>query len=108
MLGRHHGHRALADQIGLASRSRVAAEDYGAAPGHPFPESPDGCRAFRRRPIKDGIEPNPIVVARGWAGAILALAVLSTLRDSNETLLASAAGVTPVTEFAFAGRSDHT
>jgi epsilon-lactone hydrolase len=108
VLGWYHNHRVLAAHIGLASRSRVVAVDYRLAPEHPFPASLDDCLAVYRRLIKDGIAANQMVIAGDSAGANLALAVLFTLRDANETLPAAAVCISPMTDLAFTGRSAHT
>lgn len=108
VLGWYHNHRGLAAHIGLASRSRVVAVDYRVAPEHPFPASLDDCLAVYRRLIKNGIEPNQIVIAGDSAGANLALAVLFTLRDADEALPAAAVCISPMTDLAFTGRSYHT
>jgi acetyl esterase/lipase len=82
--------------------------DYRLAPEHPFPAPLDDCLTVYRRLINDGIKPKHIVIAGDSVGANLTLAVLLTLRDTDEPLPAAAVCISPMTDLAFTGKSYDT
>ncbi|MBU1746449.1 MAG: alpha/beta hydrolase [Chloroflexi bacterium] len=81
VLGWYNNHRLLVAHIGQASQSRVLAVDYRLAPENPFPAALEDSLAAYRWLLKDGIEPNQIVIAGDSAGGNLALATLMALRQ---------------------------
>ena len=108
VLGWYKNHRVLAAHIGRSSGCRVLAVDYRLAPEDPFPASLHDCLAAYEWLLKNGFEPNRIVIAGDSAGANLALAVLQTLRDAGETLPAAVVCISPMTDLACTGDTFHT
>ena len=107
VLGWYKNHRSLVAYIGQASQSRVLSVDYRLAPENPFPAALEDSLTAYRWLLKDGIEPNQIVIAGDSAGGNLALAMLMALRDAGDPLPAAAVCISPMTDLAGTGETLH-
>jgi cation diffusion facilitator CzcD-associated flavoprotein CzcO/acetyl esterase/lipase len=79
-------HRGIGAQIALAGGAPVHLIDYRLAPEHPHPAALDDTLAAYRGLVDSGIDPKSIVFAGDSAGAGLALALVTRLRDAGEGL----------------------
>jgi cation diffusion facilitator CzcD-associated flavoprotein CzcO/acetyl esterase/lipase len=76
-------HRGIAAQIGLAGGVPVHLADYRLAPEHPHPAALEDALAAYRGLLDSGLDAESIVVAGDSAGAGLALALATRLRDGD-------------------------
>jgi monoterpene epsilon-lactone hydrolase len=94
--------------ITLAAKSRTFALDYRLSPEHRFPaQLEDALHAYRWL-LRDGIDPDNLIVAGDSAGGNLTLALLLAARDSKLPLPALAVALSPPTDFEadFAGKGN--
>jgi acetyl esterase/lipase len=94
--------------IALASGGRALAIDYRLAPEHPFPAAVEDCVAAYSWLVQEGVDPSQIVVAGDSAGAGLALAVVTVLRDAGEPLPAGVVASCPWIDLADPAQSAST
>ena len=86
VVGSRRTHRGLAAQIALAGRAPVHLIDYRRGPEHKHPAAlEDSLTAFRDL-LARGIDPKSIVIVGDSAGAALAVALATRLRDAEEPL----------------------
>ena len=74
-------HRGIAAQIAIVSGVPVQMPDYRLAPEHPHPAAVEDALAAYRGLLDAGLEPASVVVAGDSAGAGLAMALATRLRD---------------------------
>jgi cation diffusion facilitator CzcD-associated flavoprotein CzcO/acetyl esterase/lipase len=86
VLGSPRTHRALAAQIAKAARVPVHVLDYRLAPEHTHPAALEDALAAYRDLLAAGIPPGSIAIGGDSAGAGLAIAVATRLRDAGERL----------------------
>jgi cation diffusion facilitator CzcD-associated flavoprotein CzcO/acetyl esterase/lipase len=79
-------HRSLGSQIAIAGGAPVHLVDYRLAPENPHPAGVDDALAAYRGLLDAGLDPKSIVVAGDSAGAALAIAIATRLRDAGESL----------------------
>ena len=85
--------------ITLATKARIFALDYSLAPEHRFPtQLREGLAAYKWL-LKQGLDPEKLVLAGDSAGGNLTLAVLLALRDAQLPLPALAVALSPPTDF---------
>jgi len=85
--------------IALATKARTFALDYSLAPEHRFPtQLQEGIAAYKWL-LKQGIDPEKLVIAGDSAGGNLTLAVLLAVRDSQLPQPALAIALSPPTDF---------
>jgi cation diffusion facilitator CzcD-associated flavoprotein CzcO/acetyl esterase/lipase len=77
-------HRALAAQIATAGGAPVHLLDYRLGPEHKHPAALDDTVAAYRELVAAGLDPGSIVIAGDSAGAALAVAMATRLRDTGE------------------------
>jgi acetyl esterase/lipase len=96
-------HRRLVTEAGRAARMRTLAVGYRLAPEHPFPAAyHDALTAWRS--LRDqGIAAAHIAIGGDSAGAGLALAMISRLRDAHEELPTCAWLISPWTDLTMSG-----
>src|SRR5262250_2898450 len=81
VMGSINTHRAMIARISRAAKARVLAIDYRLAPEHPFPAAVDDATATYRWLLKQGHQPDKIVISGDSAGGGLTFATLVALRD---------------------------
>jgi cation diffusion facilitator CzcD-associated flavoprotein CzcO/acetyl esterase/lipase len=93
VVGSPRTHRGLAAQIAIAGGAPVQILDYRLGPEHKHPAALEDALAAYRELVETGLEPGSIVIAGDSAGAALAVAVATRLRDADEPL---PAGLVPL------------
>ena len=105
-LGSFKSHGELASRLGRASGRRVLLPEYRLAPEHPFPAAIDDVLAvWRWLRGAAGLDASAITVAGDSAGGALAVAMMTTLRDSGEDLPAAAVLMSPWADLSSSGAS---
>ena len=86
--------------ITLAAQSRTFALDYRLSPEHRFPaQLEDALNAYRWL-LKNGTDPERLVIAGDSAGGHLGITLLLAIRDAAVPAPALAIGLSPATDFA--------
>jgi monoterpene epsilon-lactone hydrolase len=98
VLGSLNTHRSLVGSLAQRCSLNVLTINYRKAPDHPFPAALDDARRAYRWLLRQGHQPQDIVVAGDSAGGGLALALLLDLRDAGQPLPAAAVGLSPWTD----------
>jgi cation diffusion facilitator CzcD-associated flavoprotein CzcO/acetyl esterase/lipase len=84
VVGSPRTHRGLAAQIAIAGDAPVQVLDYRLGPEHKHPAALVDALAAYRELLGSGVEPGSIVIAGDSAGAGLAVALATRLRDAGE------------------------
>jgi monoterpene epsilon-lactone hydrolase len=100
--GSARGYRPLASRLARAFGGVTIVLDYRLAPEHPFPAGLDDAIAASRALLR--VSPR-VVLSGDSAGAGLALAAMTTLRDAGEALPAGAALLSPWVDLEGSGAS---
>lgn len=104
--GSLHSHGELAARLGRAAGMRVLFSEYRLAPEHPYPAALDDVRAGWRWLRHDqGLPAATVALAGDSAGAALAVALLTTLRDAGADQPAAAALLSPHVDLTATGPS---
>jgi MFS family permease len=105
-IGPFRSHAELAARLGRASGRRVLLPEYRLAPEHPFPAAIDDVLAVWRW-LRDavGLDASAVAVAGDSAGGALAVAMMTTLRDTSEDLPTAAVLMSPWTDLSSSGAS---
>src|SRR6266853_6384972 len=96
-------HRRMASEAGRAAGIRTLAVAYRLAPEYPFPAAYDDALTAWRFLQNQGISAAHIAIGGDSAGAGLAVALISRLRDAHEELPACAWLVSPWTDLTVSG-----
>jgi epsilon-lactone hydrolase len=105
-IGSFHSHGELAARLGRASGRRVLLPEYRLAPEHPFPAGIDDVLAvWRWLRGAAGLDASAVALAGDSAGGALAVAMMTTLRDTGEDLPAAAVLMSPWTDLSSSGAS---
>ena len=98
VLGSLNTHRSLVGSLALRCGLNVLTINYRKAPDHPFPAALDDARRAYHWLLRQGHQPQDIVVGGDSAGGGLALALLLALRDAGEPMPAAGVGLSPWTD----------
>src|SRR6267143_1596131 len=96
-------HRRMVTEAGRAAKVRTLAVAYRLAPEHPFPAAYDDALTAWHFLRNEGISAGRIAVGGDSAGAGLAIALISRLRDAREEVPACAWLVSPWTDLTMSG-----
>ena len=96
-------HRRMVTEAGRAAKMRTLAIAYRLAPEHPFPAAYDDALTAWHFLRNEGIAAGRIAVGGDSAGAGLAMALISRLRDAHEEFPACAWLVSPWTDLTMSG-----
>jgi acetyl esterase/lipase len=96
-------HRRMVTEAGRAAKIRTLAVAYRLAPEYPFPAAYDDALTAWRFLRNEGIPASQIAIGGDSAGAGLATALISRLRDAHEELPACAWVVSPWTDLTMSG-----
>jgi epsilon-lactone hydrolase len=96
-------HRRMVTEAGRAARTRTLAIAYRLAPEHPFPAAYDDALTAWRFLQNQGIAASHIAIGGDSAGAGLAVALITQLRDAHAELPACAWLVSPWTDLTLSG-----
>jgi cation diffusion facilitator CzcD-associated flavoprotein CzcO/acetyl esterase/lipase len=86
VVGSPRTHRGLASQIATAGRAPVHLLDYRLGPEHKHPAGLEDALSAYRELLASGIDAQSIVVAGDSAGAGLAVALATRLREAGEPM----------------------
>lgn len=95
VLGSPRAYRGLVGHLARSAKVRAFVPHYRRAPEHPFPAAVNDAVAAYRGLLAQGVAADRIAVVGDSAGAALALALTSRLRDGAEPLPAVIAMVCP-------------
>ncbi len=101
--GSIRSHRRMVTEAGRAAQSRTLAVAYRLAPEHPFPAALDDAWTAWRFLRAQGVAAGRIAVGGDSAGAGLAAALITRLRDAGEEIPACAWLVSPWTDLTMSG-----
>ncbi|NVM00876.1 MAG: alpha/beta hydrolase [Candidatus Helarchaeota archaeon] len=101
-------HREMASRIARASEARGLIIEYRLAPEHKFPAAVEDSTLAYRWLLKEGYNPDRIVIAGDSAGGGLTVATLVALRDQGEPLPAAAVCLSPWIDLEGLGESVKT
>jgi len=104
-IGSVNTHAEMVSRISRASGARALSIDYRLAPEYPFPAGLDDALTAYRWLLKEGVDPQGIVIGGDSAGGGLALATLLALRDAGDPLPAAAVLLSPWTDLEGTGES---
>src|SRR5205085_9593492 len=96
-------HRRTVTEAGRAAGTRTLAVAYRLAPEHPFPASYNDALSAWRFLQNQGFAAAQIAIGGDSAGAGLAVALISRLRDANEQLPACAWLLSPWIDLTLSG-----
>jgi acetyl esterase/lipase len=96
-------HRRMVTEAGRAAGTRTLAIAYRLAPEHPFPAAYDDALTAWRFLQNQGIAASHIAIGGDSAGAGLAVALITQLRDAHEELPACAWLVSPWMDLTLSG-----
>ena len=96
-------HRRMVTEAGRAAGTRTLAIAYRLAPEHPFPAAYDDALTAWRFLQNQGIAASHIAIGGDSAGAGLAVALITQLRDAHVELPACAWLVSPWTDLTLSG-----
>ena len=105
VIGSINSHREMISRIARAARARALAIEYRLAPEHPFPAAVEDATKAYRWLLKEGIDPDKIVVAGDSAGGGLTVATLLALRDAGDPLPTAAVCISPWTDLEITGET---
>jgi monoterpene epsilon-lactone hydrolase len=98
-------HRDLMTRLSIEASTRVLGINYRLAPVHPFPAAVEDATAAYRWLLGIGIEPARLAVAGDSAGAGLALAAITTIRDAGLPIPGAVVCLSPWVDLAVTGAS---
>lgn len=98
--GSSQSHRDFASRVGRAAQARVFLPDYTLVPEGTFPEPVNEGIAVYRALLRDGVEPQDLVVSGDSSGGGLALATLIRARSEGLPLPACVVAVSPWVDLA--------
>ncbi|NVM02236.1 MAG: alpha/beta hydrolase [Candidatus Helarchaeota archaeon] len=107
-MGSINTHRKLVSRISKAAEAQVLLIDYRLAPEHPFPAALEDSTFAYLWLLKEGFNPDKIVIAGDSAGGGLIIATLVKLRDDGEALPAAAVCLSPWTDLGCTGETLRT
>jgi monoterpene epsilon-lactone hydrolase len=98
-------HRSFTMALSRAAKARIFALDYRLAPEHRFPAAVEDSVNGYLWLIKNGVDPDRIVIGGDSAGGGLTMATLVALRDAGEKLPRAAFCLSPWTDLEGTGQS---
>ena len=101
-------HKAFVARICRAANATALVIHYRLAPEVPFPGGLEDCLAAYHDLLKQGHEPEDIILAGDSAGGGLVLSTLLALRDEGTPLPASAIVLSPLADLTYSGESRKT
>jgi acetyl esterase/lipase len=99
-LGSAKGYRGLAAQVAAAAGMTVMLPDYSRAPDAQYPVALEEMVGVYTQLLRDGLDPEAIVIAGDSAGGGLTLALAMTLRDRGIALPAALGLICPWADLA--------
>jgi len=105
VMGSINTHREMVSHISRAAEARVFIIDYRLAPEHPFPAAVEDSTAAFRWLLKEGFDPQKIVIAGDSAGGGLTVATLVALKDEGDALPAASVCLSPWVDLEGLGQS---
>lgn len=107
-IGSCESHRGMVAYMAQAAGRRALVPEYRLAPEHVFPAGLEDAVSIYRWLLREGVEPEEIVIAGDSAGGGLTLATLLSLREAGDPLPAGAVLISPWTDLAGTGESMQT
>ena len=98
-------HRMHVAKFAVECRIRSLVFDYRLAPENPFPAALDDCILVYKWLLKEGFNPDNIVVGGESAGASLTLALLLALKSEKVVLPSAAFSISPITDLSCSAKS---
>jgi len=104
-LGSSRSHKGLASQVAASAKIAAVLPDYRLAPEHTHPAALDDCVAAYAAVLKEGIQPNRLVLAGDSAGGGLAVATALRLKEQGAPMPAGMMLLSPWVDLANRGWS---
>jgi acetyl esterase/lipase len=98
-------HRRFVAALVQETRTRAWVPDYRLAPEHPFPAAVDDAQAAYEALLRDGIDPQRVLLGGDSAGGGLAMALLLRIRSTGGPLPAGAVLFSPYIDLEHTGES---
>ncbi|MGC9516690.1 MAG: alpha/beta hydrolase [Methanomicrobiales archaeon] len=107
-MGSTKGHLDLCGKLSASSGVSVYSCDYRLAPEHAFPAAVDDCFDSYKWLLKQGLQPENIILAGISAGGTLALSNLLSIKNNGLELPSAVVCMSPAVDMLFQGDSIKT
>ena len=104
-LGSSRSHRGLAAQVAASAKVAAVVPDYRLAPEHRHPAALDDCVMAYHAVLKEGVQPNRLILAGDSAGGGLVVAAALKLKEQGAPLPAGMMLLSPWVDLANRGWS---
>ncbi len=104
-MGSSRSHKGLASQVSAIAGTATVIPDYRLAPEHRHPAALEDCVAAYHAVVKEGVQPNRVILAGDSAGGGLAVAAAMKLKEQGARMPAGLLLLSPWVDLANRGWS---